>query len=249
MTTIVYDGRTLASDSQATQNDVAMIAPCKKIFHPEEHEYWEIMGVKVLAMAIAGDPDMVLWAKDALNKGVTHKTDFELSEVNFLSILVDETGLGWLWGCSRLPKRGLDNYIMSPITGVLSAGSGQVLANALLSVGLTAPDVIDKVSKLDVYTGGDIQTWTFPGKPAVPSKRPVPETLPVPLDPKALSPEQLKQVVDAMQKKDKEDNPPQTDEQRAEIIANATKQALDKLDKAFQDNPLTKATKKKAANA
>lgn len=247
MTTLVYDGKTLASDSQATQESVVMLAQAKKIYEPGPGEYWEIMGVKVLAMAIAGDPDMLPWAIDALNNGVTHKTDFGAAEVNFISILVDETGLGWLWGCSRMPKRGLDNYIMSPITGVLAAGSGQVLANALLSVGLTAPDVIERVSKLDIFTGGDVQTWEFPGKPAVPSKRPVPETLPAPLDPRALSPEQLDQVVAAIQKKDREQNPPLTDEQRAEIVANAKEKVLGEMDKAFA-SPVTKPTKKKTAN-
>lgn len=246
MTTIVYDGKTLASDSQATQESVVMLAQAKKIYEPGPDEYWEIMGVKVLAMAIAGDPDMLPWAIEELNKGVTHKTDFGTAEVNFISILVDETGLGWLWGCSRMPKRGLDNYIMSPITGVLSAGSGQTLANALLSVGLTAPDVIEKVSKLDIFTGGDVQTWEFPGKPAVPSKRPA--ALPTSLGPKPLSPEQLDQVVSAIQKKDREQNPPPTDEQRAEIVAKATEKVLGEMGKALAE-PTTKPTKKKAANA
>lgn len=185
MTTICFDTRTLATDSKASQGGVAMIADHQKIYLPEAHEYWEIQGVKILAFALAGDPDALPWIKEALEAGVTHRTTLdEIDDTDFVIIAVNELGQGWYFGLERNARRGQDKVILSAPTGPIAAGSGQIIANAVMSIGRGAKEAIKQAIRLDNHSGGEIQTWVFPGVPEVLSTRPV-KVVPEPVFTKA----------------------------------------------------------------
>ena len=53
MTTLIFDGKKLYADSRATNDNEMYIPPVQKIYTPEEGEYWEVMGTKAIAFAIA----------------------------------------------------------------------------------------------------------------------------------------------------------------------------------------------------
>lgn len=176
MTTICWDGKTLASDSKASQRDIAMIGDHQKIYVSRDDQYWEMQGTRVLAFALAGDPDVLPWVLEALETGVTHRTALEeVQETDFVTICVTELGQAWYFGLSRNAHHRRNTVIFSPITGPCSAGSGQVIANAVMSIGKSAKDAIKQAIRLDNHSGGSIQHWDFPGVPEVLSTRPVKE--------------------------------------------------------------------------
>ena len=174
MTTICWDGKVLATDSKASQRDIAMIGDHKKLYLPTADQYWEIQGTKVLAFALAGDPDVLPWVLEALEKGVTHRTGLEdIQETDFVTLCITEKGEAWYFGLSRNARQGRNTVILSPIFGPGSAGTGQVIANAVMSIGRSARDAIKQAIRLDNHSGGAIQSWDFPGVPEVLSTRPV----------------------------------------------------------------------------
>lgn len=180
MTTLAYDGKILATDSKGSQGNIALIDGVKKLYTPKENEYWSIQGVKVLAFGLGGNPDDLPWILEELNKGVTHRTTLdEAFELNFLIIAVDETGTGWYWSMYRSEGKK-ENWVLSPIGANLAAGSGQTVAKAILSVGAGAVAAVEAACKLDNHSGGEIQTWEFPGAPETPSVRPAPVVAAVP---------------------------------------------------------------------
>lgn len=180
MTTIAFDTKTLVSDSKATQQNIALIGPCTKIFFPGEGEYWDVMGIKVLAFAMAGDYDMVPFLKEVLAEGLTHRTHFDCDAVNFASIIVDENGNAWVYAIHRTQDGRKNTTVFTPSQGPCSAGSGQVVANAVMSIGKSAEEAVKAACKLDIYTGGEVVVWEIPPKPEVPSVRPVkPEEQPL----------------------------------------------------------------------
>lgn len=190
MTTICFDGKTLASDSKSTQGHIAMIGGFQKIYEPGPDDYWEIQGVKVLAFAISGCPEGLPFIKEALQLGVTHRSFIDWPELDFLIIAVDENGLGWYWGAARNDRKNLDSVTLQPVNGPMAAGSGQLIANAVMSIGAEATTAIEIACKLDNHSGGAVQSWVYPGKPETPSTRPVAENV-------EQTPEQEKAAYDA----------------------------------------------------
>lgn len=151
-----------------------MIAGVRKLFTPTEDDYWEIMGVKVLAFGFAGDYDLVPWVKEALQGNFTHRTRLDnMVEGNFTAIAITEKKEVWYLGMGRSSKHGTDVHILSPIDGPYAAGSGATVATAVLSIGRTAKEAVKQAIRLDNHSGGDLQIWEFPGVPDVLSKRPI----------------------------------------------------------------------------
>lgn len=184
MTTLAFCNGVLAADSQSTQDETVGLGEAKKIFTPNEDEYWDIQGIKVLAFALCGNAQDLAYVKEELSVGVTHRTRIQGPEVlDFLIMAVTEDGTCWYWGINRNPRRqhNYDVVVLEPLPGSGTGGSGQTIAKAVLSVTGCAVKAIEVASKLDLYTGGPIQTWTYPGKPEVMSKRPVKEPAASPL--------------------------------------------------------------------
>lgn len=172
ITTICWDGKTLATDSKSTMSGMALLGNCQKIYHPAENEYWSVQGVKVIALAIAGKIADLPFAIEALNEGLTHRTDIDWFSLDFLCILIDETGQAWYWGMARDPQQKGELITLVPITGPITGGSGSRIAAAVLSIGADAKTAVEAAIRLDNGSGGEVVTWEFPGAPAVPSVRP-----------------------------------------------------------------------------
>jgi len=193
MTTLAFCNGVLAADSQSTQQEMVALGEAKKIFTPTEDEYWEIQGIKVLAFALCGNAQDLAYVKEELNKGVTHRTRIHGPEVlDFLIMAVTEDGTCWYWGMDRNPRRqhNHDIVVLEPLPGAGSGGSGQTIAHAVMSVTGCAVKAVEAAIKLDIYSSGPVQTWTYPGKPEVMSTRPVKE---VPANP--LSKEQMVEIM------------------------------------------------------
>lgn len=161
MTVIVFDGTTLAADSQVT---TGFFAPKRasitvnKIMTPEEGERWTIHNRRILAIGICGDLNGVTQLTEILKKGVGLDTRGTQScETDCIAVCDDRSFY-------ILNNYGKDTWEFSHIpAGQKSAlGSGAQTAQAYLAINKKAPEVVKLVSKIDLTCGGDVNVWDFP---------------------------------------------------------------------------------------
>jgi hypothetical protein len=174
MTTIAWDGHTLAADTCAVMDGTILQYEQDKIFHPTENCYWEVFGKRILAMGFAGGLENVEWVKDSLQEGITHKyrVTSEAVELDFHVILVTESREVFAWAVTRYPDQDLDYNSLIPVNGPFAVGSGAVFAFSVMTVGNDAVAAVGSAALLDPYTSAPIATWEHPGKPKVLSTRP-----------------------------------------------------------------------------
>jgi len=173
MTTICFDGQKLVSDSQATGGAMVIPGGVKKIFEPEEGEYWDVQGNRVIAFGVSGDGKAIESVRDKLRSGVTHTTKIDdLDEVAFGVLLITEDGQCYHWQTHKRQGRPVhhDLLLLGPHAAV---GSGKTYALAVLSIGKNAEAAVRAACRLDKYSGGELQIFEVPPKPAVKSVRPV----------------------------------------------------------------------------
>jgi len=173
MTTIVWDGKELVSDSQVTTMDTAQLAPFRKIHTPEEHEFWSINGIKVVAFALAGEASAIDYVKEKLQKDITYKTRFDdNNQIMFHAIVIDEKGQSFVWRVSKDKHQNRERTALLPMLPPIAMGSGTDFALGVLSIGRDARTAVKAAIKLDVGSGGALQIFEFPGVPEVLSVRP-----------------------------------------------------------------------------
>lgn len=174
MTTIVWDGKTLASDSQMTNGNLIALSNFQKIYIPDpEKEYWEANGKRVVAFGIAGDAKAVDYIKHELHQGITFRTQVECEDdLMFTAILVTEDHLAYSWVVDTNKEKRNTWSELIPHSGPIAKGSGGRFALAIVSIGKDAKAAVKATIKLDAYSGGDIQEFIPEPIPAVPSVRP-----------------------------------------------------------------------------
>lgn len=174
MTTIVWDGKTLASDSQCTNGNLIALSDFKKIYTPDpEKEYWEANGKRIVAFALAGDAKAVDYIKHELHQGITFRTQVEVEDdLRFMAILITEDHLAYDWTVDTNKEKRNTWSELIPHSGPIAKGSGGRFALAIVSIGKDAKTAVKATTKLDVYSGGSIQEFTPEPPPAAPSVRP-----------------------------------------------------------------------------
>jgi len=149
MTTIAWDGKTLAADSRSTLNNEIMQVSSPKIFH--------IPGVGVVSGAGGVDDielfmDWIAAGQDPENKPTLSRE----ADNAFQGIFWDEnsgelyTYFGTLVACPELPPR--------------TWGTGGPFASVALSLGQTAREAVKTACKFDIYSGGKVQFVTLATK-------------------------------------------------------------------------------------
>lgn len=173
MTTIAWDGNKLVSDSQGTAGVIIQPSNFKKIYEPGEGEYWDVLGIRVIAAGISGDGKAIEIIKEKLRTGIDHKTRVdELDEIAFGALLITEEGQCYRWQMNKRQGRPIHMDLLQLLPPA-AAGSGQTFALSVLSIGKNAETAVRVACRHDKYSGGDLQIWELPPKPAVKSTRPV----------------------------------------------------------------------------
>lgn len=173
MTIIAFDGKELVSDSQMTLGDTICQAPFRKIYTPEEDQYWELNGVKVIAFGLAGDALAIEYVKEKLQEGINHRTRFDDQEnLAFHSLLINEKGELWTWKVVKSKERSRDRHELLPMLPPVAIGSGTDFALGVMAIGKGARLGVKAACRLDVGCGGNLQIFEIPPVPAVLSKRP-----------------------------------------------------------------------------
>lgn len=174
MTTIAISEGMMASDGQATKGRMALPGNFKKIHTPDETtEYWEANGVKIIAFGVCGQAHSVEFIKEYLRKGVDYKTRVEhQDELDFEAVLITERHEVFAWDVyANKEKRGEQQFLV-PVNVPYATGSGGIIAQAAMFVGQNAAKAVKTATKLDIFSGGDVDIFTFPEIPAVKSTRP-----------------------------------------------------------------------------
>lgn len=175
MTTIAYKNGIMAADSRGVKGATIATVPYSKIHVPEGDDYWEIEGVKVLCFGMAGMATFKELVKERLRKNLTSKNKtVEEDKVSFQALIIDENGGIWDWGVSINARKDHSLNQLLPVSAPMTIGSGGPFALAAMAVGLTAKAAVKVAGRLDPHTNDIVTTWSFPGKPDVPSVRPVP---------------------------------------------------------------------------
>lgn len=173
MTIIAFDGKELVSDSQMTLGDTVCLSPFRKIYTPEDDQYWEINGVKVIAFGLAGDALAIDYVKEKLQEGISHKTRFEDQDnIAFHALVINEKGELWTWKVVKTKERNRDRHELLPMLPPVAIGSGTDFALGVMAIGKGARLGVKSACKLDVGCGGNLQIFEVPPVPAVLSKRP-----------------------------------------------------------------------------
>lgn len=179
MTVVAFDGKKLVSDSQVSLGTTAAPGAFKKIYEPDEGEYWECYGTKVLAFGVSGDGKAIGYIRDKLCEGITHRTRFDdVEELGFGTLLILEDGLCYRWQVGKRHGRP-QNADLTLLLPPCTVGSGHAYALGVLSIGKDIETAVKCAIKLDKYSGGDLQVWELPPKPAIKSQRPVIQHQPV----------------------------------------------------------------------
>ena len=151
MTTIAWDGKTLATDSRATHNSVIEGDNVKKLFKMKSslNEY--------LACAVCGDYVEALKIIKWIKLGMSG--DFpEIDKDRTASVV-----------CLREDKtldiyRSNDKGFPLPHKGLFTDGSGWELALGAMDCGATAVKAVKIAIGRDTNSGGKVQSYTLEGK-------------------------------------------------------------------------------------
>lgn len=138
MTTIAYDGITLAVDSQLTSNTL-VFGNVNKIMKLRDGCYFVGAGEWEGCCAIA------LW----LNGGEKP------------TIKEEESVLGVLIEKGKVPFEITGALSFYPMCIPWAGGSGQQIAMTAMKCGKTAKEAVQLACKLDIYTGGRVRTVTL----------------------------------------------------------------------------------------
>jgi hypothetical protein len=153
MTTIAWDGYTLASDSRCTDANILIGDNTQKLYVlPDENP----LGIKYIA--ICGDLDQALAVVSWLMGSSPRPKKLD----DFGALGVTAGGVAY-WIGSRL---GLS------IAAVPTAlGTGDQVALAHMKIGFTAEEAVEVASTVDLCTGGDIQIIKAKQRPTKKGKK------------------------------------------------------------------------------
>lgn len=158
MTVIAFDGKTLASDSQATSRDVAEYG-YQKIYVAPETEEWKIYDKRILAIGFAGELAGITEMLENLKKGVGFDTRGKM-DAWASCIAITAEGNAVILRHFGDTKGNLFEFL--PKGQFCSIGSGGDVAYTYMASGTDAVNAVKKAIKLSITCGGDIQTWVMP---------------------------------------------------------------------------------------
>jgi hypothetical protein len=177
MSVAAFDGKLLVTDSAIHSESQISPSSFRKIYTPDEGEYWDICGVKAIAFALIATPIIYPQFRKALQSGLDHSADATVFDGGFNAIVVGENGVAYeviLSESNKPDKHMIFNIV--PATGHVAVGDGDQFALAVMSIGKSARTAVKAAIKLCTECDGNLQVFEVPPPPETPSKRPTFET-------------------------------------------------------------------------
>lgn len=161
MTTIAWDGRTLAADGQITLNDMITDTRTQKIFRQSQYyvdDTWHVEGHNIMAFGYSGTYGADRHILELLRTDLTSHS--ELPEMFSLScLLVGQDGQLWAMNTAEGKRDIQVMKVGEPFKAKYAIGSGQPYALAAMKSGASAVGAVDIAITLDIFSGGDVQYW------------------------------------------------------------------------------------------
>lgn len=142
MTTIAWDGKTLAVDSQVTKGETITSINTKKLF-------LDVGPFK--AVAFTGTNQDIKSVLDWIESGDKNQLKFDEF---FIILAIDHKGK-----CQRMNKAEIGEFTLEG--GVVTEGCGGDIALGAMDAGATAVEAVKIACKRDIYTGGRVRSYTF----------------------------------------------------------------------------------------
>lgn len=134
MTTVVYDGKTLAADRQVTYGRTKQLGT-------------KVYRLKDVVVGICGDASKAIEVVDWLSRGSPKRGVPD--DVGGMSLIMVSLETGECWTMTGSLSR-------FPCHPPVSIGSGCMAALAALHCGATAVQAVEAASNVDIYTGGGV---------------------------------------------------------------------------------------------
>lgn len=157
MTTIAFDGTTLAADSQTTQEGVRLSMQAEKIHVRPEGSTWKVNGEMVAAFGVAGKLNSAYLVQYAMAlDGFDASHSFPKgTSLTFLAVTVD--GNVYVGG----QNEDDDWAWLSKVSAPMAVGSGAEFAIGAMAAGTTAAKAVIIAARFDTATGGGVQEFNY----------------------------------------------------------------------------------------
>lgn len=159
MTTIAFDGETLAADSQTTQESFRLSMQAEKIHVCPPGKTWKVNGERVLAFGVAGKLNsayLVEYAMSCHDNGIDGSCSFPKgSSLTYLAVTAD--GNVYVGG----QNEDDDWAWVSKVSAPIAVGSGAELAIGAMGAGAVAAKAVIIAARYDVGTGGGVQEFNY----------------------------------------------------------------------------------------
>ncbi|EGX8865194.1 hypothetical protein JHI69_003191 [Escherichia coli] len=153
MTTIAWDGKTLASDTQASSGDVVCSYTEQKIYTPPESG-WEVCGSKVVALGCSGDCGAEMELQELLKNNLTYASEF-LPTFSFTALAIIGAGRAYIISKEKGETRASISLQVEPY----AIGSGGLIARTAMHCGKNAREAVQVAIDLDCYSGGSVDSF------------------------------------------------------------------------------------------
>lgn len=154
MTTIAWDGKTLASDSQAQASGIICSMSEVKIYQPQVDERWSIYGETVLAIGCSGDCGAEVELKKLLSGNLTYESPF-VKSFSFSALAVVGENRAYIIYKAKDEEKAAISLQTEPY----AVGSGGVVARVAMHCGKDAAESVDIAIAMDPHSGGNIQRY------------------------------------------------------------------------------------------
>ncbi|QVW55203.1 hypothetical protein pEaSNUABM29_00163 [Erwinia phage pEa_SNUABM_29] len=171
MTTIAFDGVSLASDSQMTQAQYRLDLRTEKIFKCPEGETWFVDGKQAIAFGVAGGIESQQILRNVLaghgdTMGLAAHTRWpEGISMSYLVITVD----GEVYTGGQEVEKAVP--WIAKVEPPMAVGSGCEFAIGAMAAGVSATDAVKVAIRYDINSGGEIQELDLGLQPEDPSRR------------------------------------------------------------------------------
>lgn len=171
MTTVCWDGNTLAADTLYVAGTRKMQGDYEKILLPGEAS-WSVEGHPILAVGFSGAVSSINKIKKLLESNAVAGTDPGLGGESFSLILITDKKVNYYWNSGTTNQGELVNELFI-VEGNHSVGSGGIYALGVMAIKGDAINGVKAGIKVDVHSGGYIDVWSFDSPRALTRLNPI----------------------------------------------------------------------------
>lgn len=159
MTTVCWDGNTLAADTLFTSGSRKMQGHYEKILLPGDEE-WFIEGQPVMAVGFSGAVATISKVRKLMASHVVEETVPDLDGDSFSLIIITDKKVSYYWNSGFTASKEQVNE-MFVVEGNHSVGSGGIYGLGVMAIKGDAISGVKAGIKIDMYSGGYVDVWSF----------------------------------------------------------------------------------------